>query len=161
MYVIIWVFRTMNKMIPCWAKLALSFLCKNKQKRKHIVYFSDSLTTCMQIICVSTGDVVRPSVATITIVSSSLGRGLLCKVGVEVTCQADPRLEESRTVWARDGGSRRRLGVIFPCLPALLCCISSAGFSSLGVLVDCGSSPPSVLCFSFPRVMVDGKCLEG
>ena len=105
--------------------------------------------------------VVRSSVATMAIVSSSWGRVLICKVCVEVTCQADPRLKESQAVWARDGGSYRGLGAIFPCLPALLCCISSAGFRSLGVFEDCGSPPTSVLCFSFPRVMVDGKCLKG
>ena len=31
------------------------------------------------------------------------GGGLICKVGAEVTCQADLRLEESPAVWARDG----------------------------------------------------------
>ena len=58
--------------------------------------------------------VVRPSVAT----------GVICKVGAEVTCQVDPRMEESRAVWARDGGSCRGLSGIFPCLPELLCSIS-------------------------------------
>ena len=53
-----------------------------------------------------------------TIVSSSCERGFICKVGTEVTCPADPRLEESRVVWARDGSSCRGLGAIFPCLPA-------------------------------------------
>ena len=77
------------------------------------------------------------------------------------TWKADPRMEKSRIVWARDGGSCRGRGTIFPGLPALLCCICPAGFRSLGTLVDCGSPPTSALCFSFPRVMVNGKCLEG
>ena len=70
--------------------------------------------------------VVSPSIATITIYSSSWWRGLICKLGAEVTGQADPRLEESRAVWARDGGSYRGLGAIFS---GLFCCICSAGFS--------------------------------
>ena len=90
-----------------------------------------------------------------TMVSTLWGRGLICKVGVEETCQADPLLEEFRAVWARDGGRCRCLGDIFPCLGC------SAGFRYLGALVDCGSPSKSVLCLSFPRVMVDGKCLEG
>ena len=62
------------------------------------------------------------------IVSSSWGRVLICKVGAELTCQANPRLEDSWAVWARDGGSCRGLDAIFPCLAALFCCICSSGF---------------------------------
>ena len=105
--------------------------------------------------------VVRPLVATMTTVSSSWrGVGGISKVGVEVTCQADPHIQESRAVWARDDGSCRRLGAIFPCLPALLCCICPAGFRSLGALVDCGSPPTYLLSCSFPRVGIDCECLE-
>ena len=77
------------------------------------------------------------------IVSSSWGRDLICKVGVEVTCQADPRMEESHAMWARHGAICRELGAIFPGQPALLC---PAGFASLGTLVDCGSPPTPVFC---------------
>ena len=68
--------------------------------------------------------VVRPSVATMAIVSFSWGRGgggVICKGGAELTCPAHPRLEESRAVWARDGGSCwtwRYLSL--PACPALL-----------------------------------------
>ena len=102
--------------------------------------------------------VVRPSVATMTIASSSWGGGLICKVGAEVTCQADPRLEGSRAVWARDGGSCRGPGYLS--LPAR----AARLHKSCWLQISCRprSPPPTyVLCFSVPRVMVDGKCLEG
>ena len=49
---------------------------------------------CYAYMCVC---VVRPPVATMTIFSSSWWRGLICKV---VTCQADPRMDESRAMWS-------------------------------------------------------------
>ena len=96
---------------------------------------------------------VHPPMATITTVSSSWGREGWgdFKVSAEVNCQADPRLEESLAVWPRDGGSSRGFCAIFPCLPALLCCIRPTGFKSLGALVDRGSPPTSVVCSRFPK----------
>ena len=109
--------------------------------------------------------------ATMTIVSSSCvcvcvgDFDRIGKVGAEVNCQADSRLEESRAVLAKDGGIFRGLGAIFPCLAMPACAALLHKFCWLQVsLRPCRLRPPThicPICSSFPRVLVDGKCLEG
>ena len=69
-------------------------------------------------------------------------------------------MDESRAVWARDGGSYRDFGDICPCLSPLLSCVCPAGFISLDAFVYCGSSSTPVMCCNFPRTSVDCKFLR-
>ena len=122
---------------PIFVATLLTIICLSTHELCflfHIHFVIISLPLCVWSFYVSSYDrnqicfanLVRTSLTHLVsfccVVGSSVvwGRGLIWKVDAEVTCQVDPRLEEFRAVWARDGGSYRGLGAIFTCLPALL-----------------------------------------